>query len=129
MAKTSDKPMLDRLGLTIVPLACASSTLVFVPGPECARTGVVLLRIINLLIRPLGSFFTAASAVVSVCTSPLFPTLFLILFRTPLSLLDKLPFDAVLVKENLEARLADELDRGRFLSHCGNSFFAVLEVG
>jgi hypothetical protein len=36
-------------------------------------------------------------------------------------LLDKLVIEAELVNENLDARLADELDLGRFLSHCGRS--------
>jgi hypothetical protein len=47
--------------------------------------------------------------------------LLLILVRALLILLDKLVIEAELVNENLDARLADELDLGRFLSHCGRS--------
>jgi hypothetical protein len=122
----------ERRGLRIVPLACASSSLVLVVSasatgrePLCAHAGVVLLRIISRLIILFGSFFlllsTGSGVGDSRSTRSRFPTMLLILVRTLAILLDKLVIDDELVKENLEARLVDELDLGRFLSHCGRS--------
>ena len=133
-AKTSDKPIEERRGLTIVPLACASSSLVIdssmTVGAVRGKTGVVLLRIISRLINPFGSFSAATSVDADEASTSgpdvPFPTLLLILVRTLVSLLDKLDIEAVLDNENFEARLADELDRGRFLSHWGRSFLDEL---